>query len=130
MCKNKATNGGKAQIDFQCLNSNCNSIVKFSLADISDNNFLAVCPCCHSSYELDDVLCDKLVRMLKLIEAIRCADDILGDCNVAVATVGGEIQIPYSLLVTRLNTTIKLQLGEQAVDFHLWIEPASAETFR
>ena len=54
----------------------------------------------------------------------------LGDCNVAVAVPAGEVKIPYSLLLTRMNTMITLNLGDQKVDFHLWIEPSSADTFR
>ena len=56
--------------------------------------------------------------------------DILGDCKVSVNVAGGEVQIPYVLLLTRLNTIITLKLGDKDVDFHLWVEPSSPETFR
>ena len=123
--------GAKAQIDFHCLEDDCNGVVKFNLAEVCDSDFQAVCPKCHRAYELDSDLQDKLGRMLKLVAAIRDAEDILGDSSVAVTVAGAkEVKIPYALLLTRLNTLITLNFGDKKVDFHLWIEPASPETFR
>jgi hypothetical protein len=98
--------------------------------DVASDDFQAVCGKCHNTYELDADLRDKLNRMLLLIVAIRDAEDILGDCNVSVNVANGEVKIPYALLLTRLNTLITLNLGDRKVDFHLWVEPASPETFR
>ena len=122
--------GAKAQIDFHCLDKNCDGIIKFNLADVSQPDFQAVCAKCHSTYELDNDLRDKLNRMLLLIVAIRNAEDILGDCNVSVNVANGEVKIPYALLLTRLNTMITLNLGGKKVDFHLWVEPSSPNMFR
>ena len=124
--------GAKAQIDFHCLDSeNCSGVVKFNLSEICDKDFQAVCPKCHRAYELDEVLRNKLMRMLNLVAAIRDAEDILGDSSVAVTVAGAkEVKIPYALLLTRLNTLITLNYGDKKVDFHLWIEPSSPETFR
>lgn len=123
--------GAKAQIDFHCLDDACSGVVKFNLAEISDRDFQAVCPKCHRAYELDEALRDKLMRMLNLVAAIRNAEDILGDSSVAVTVAGAkEVKIPYALLLTRLNTLITLNFGDRKVDFHLWIEPSSPDTFR
>ena len=120
----------KAQIDFHCLEDNCMEVVKFNLADITARDFQAVCPKCHRAYQLDDSLKDKLTRMLELVQSIRRAEDILGDAMVSVNVAGGDVKIPYVLLLTRLNTLITLDFGDKKVDFHLWIEPASQDTFR
>ncbi|MBO5763563.1 MAG: hypothetical protein J6R85_06785 [Lentisphaeria bacterium] len=122
--------GAKAQIDFHCVDDTCDGVVKFNLADIADLDFQAVCPVCHRTYELDPELQDKLQRMMGLVAAIRNAEDILGDSNVSVNVAGGSVKIPYALLLTRLNTLISLSLGGKKVDFHLWIEPSSPDTFR
>lgn len=124
--------GAKAQIDFHCLDSeNCDGVVKFNLAEVCQSGFQTVCPKCHRTYEFDEVLQGKLSRMLKLVSAIRDAEDILGDSSVAVTVAGArEVKIPYALLLTRLNTLITLNFGDKKVDFHLWIEPSSPETFR
>ena len=122
--------GAKAQIDFHCFSPEGDGVVKVNLADIAGRAFQAVCPKCHRSYALDSGLKDKLGRMLELIIAIRKAEDILGDSNVSVNVAGGEVKIPYALLLTRLNTLITLEVGGRKVDFHLWVEPASPDTFR
>ena len=89
-----------------------------------------MCPKCHKAYQLDAALRDKLARMLDLIHAIRRSEDILGDAMVSVNVAGGEVRIPYALLLTRLNTLITLDFGDRKVDFHLWVEPSSPDTFR
>ncbi len=122
--------GAKAQIDFHCLDGNCDGVIKFNLADVASRDFQAVCRKCHRTYEFDKELRDKLRRMLGLVVAIREAEDILGDSNVSVNVAGGEVKIPYALLLTRLNTLLTLNFGDRKVDFHLWIEPSSPDTFR
>ena len=122
--------GARAQIDFKCFVDGCHGVVKFNLADIGGRDFQAVCPECHRAYALESGLRDKLKRMLELINALRSSEDILGDSVVSVNVAGGEVRIPYALLLTRLNTLITLELGGKKVDFHLWIEPTSPDTFR
>ena len=122
--------GARAQIDFHCFVDGCTGVVKFNLADIGGRDFQAVCPVCHRAYALEKDLRDKLRRMLELINALRDSEDILGDSVVSVNVAGGEVRIPYALLLTRLNTLITLELNGKKVDFHLWVEPSSPDTFR
>ncbi|MBO5791018.1 MAG: hypothetical protein J6S54_00925, partial [Lentisphaeria bacterium] len=109
----------KARIDFRCLTQDCTGVVEFNLREIADKDFQAVCPVCHRAYALDAALQDKLERMMKLIEALRNSEDILGDSVVSVNVAGGEVRVPYALLLTRLNTLITLNLGGTPTDFHL-----------
>lgn len=120
----------KAKIDFRCLTEECTGVVEFHLRELASKDFQAVCPVCHRAYVLDAALRDKLERMMKLIEALRNSEDILGDSVVSVNVAGGEVRVPYALLLTRLNTLITLNLGGTPTDFHLWVEPTSPETFR
>lgn len=120
----------KAQIDFECGQAGCDGIVKFNLIDLARKNMQVICEKCHSPYEFDEELREKFNKLRKLILAVREAESILGDCNVSVTTPGGEVKIPYALLLTRLNTMITLSVGGKKVDFHLWVEPSSPDTFR
>lgn len=120
----------KARIDFRCLSESCTGVVEFDLREVANKDFQALCPVCGRAYALDAALRDKLERMMKLIEALRNSEDILGDSAVSVNVAGGEVRIPYALLLTRLNTLITLDLGRTPTDFHLWVEPSSPETFR
>jgi len=130
MSSNTDALGAKAQIDFKCFEEGCEGVVKFNLNEVASRDFQAVCPVCHHPYVLDAALQDKLNRMLKLIEALRNSEDILGDSIVSVNVAGGEVKIPYALLLTRLNTMISLEVGNRKTDFHLWVEPTSPDTFR
>ena len=120
----------KAQLDFHCLTDNCEGVVAFDLINVADPEFQAVCPVCHRAYALDAVLRDKLTRMMKLISDIRECEDILGDSVVSVNVAGGEVRVPYALLLTRLNTLISLEISGRKIDFHLWVEPSNPQIFR
>lgn len=120
----------KAQLDFKCLSDGCDGIIKFDLNQVADPDFQAVCPVCHRAFALDETLRDKLIRMMKLVSSIRDCEDILGDSMVAVKVAGGEVKVPYALLLTRLNTMITLEFGGRKTDFHLWVEPSGPQTFR
>ena len=119
-----------AVLDFKCLEENCSGVVKFDLNKLEEADFQVLCPQCHRPYEFDAALTEKFRKLANLIVALREAEPILGSANVAVTVPGGEVKIPYVLLLTRLNTMITLDFGEKKVDFHVLVEPSSAETFR
>lgn len=120
----------RAQLDFRCFSDGCEGVVGFDLVNVGDPDFQAVCPVCHRAYSLDAGLRDKLTRMMHLISCIRECEDILGDSVVSVNVAGGEVRIPYALLLTRLNTMISLDADGRKIDFHLWVEPSNAQLFR
>ena len=124
------TEKSKAQLDFICAEPDCDAVVKFDLTDIAKDDFQTLCPKCHKPYQFNAELREKLMKLHHLVLALRQAESILGDCNVAVTVPGGEVKIPYALLLTRLNTMITLNVGDTTVDFHLRIEPTSTDTFR
>lgn len=120
----------KCHMDFSCLQPDCKTPVAFDLIEAVEDDKQILCPNCHHAYEFDKELKGKLEKLLKLILAVREAESILGDVNVCVTTLSGSVKIPYPLLLTRLNTLITLNMGEQKVEFHLRIEPSSPETFK
>ena len=130
MSSQKTSAAPKACLDFHCLSDDCEGVVVFDINAIADPEFQAVCPVCHRAYALDEALRDKLLRMMKLIASIRECEDILGDSVVSVNVAGGEVRIPYALLLTRLNTLITLEIAGRKIDFHLWVEPSSPQLFR
>ena len=122
--------GEKAHIEFGCFSPDCDGVIGCTLAEAGNRQFQAVCPKCHRPYVLEEELRDRLRRMLKLILTIRECEDILGDAVISVNVAGGEVRLPYAMLLTRLNTTISLAFGDRKVDFHLRVEPSSPQTFR
>ena len=129
MCDSSSL-GSKAAIEFLCAERDCGGMVRFTLADLEDADFQAVCPVCHRPYAFEEELCSKLKRMLKLVAVIRESEDLLGDAMISVNVAGGSVNIPYAMMLTRLNTVISLDLGGCKRDFHLRVEPSGAEMFR
>jgi hypothetical protein len=130
MSADKSAAVKKPQLDFRCLTDDCSGVVAFDLDSVTDPEFQAVCPVCHRAYALDDTLRGKLEKMMKLIAAIRECEDILGDSVVSVNVAGGNVRIPYALLLTRLNTMISLDVAGKKTDFHLWVEPSNPQIVR
>lgn len=125
-----AKTSNQAKIDFICREEGCDGVVQFTLEMNGLDKVQALCPKCHKPYVFDKELVEKFKKLQKLIVSLRDAESILGDCSVAVDVPGGSVKIPYAMLLTRLNTMLKLHVGDQDVDFHLWIEPTSPDTFR
>ena len=121
----------RAIIDFTCMDEECDEVIQFNLMQLRDNKGLLKCPACHRQYEFaDDVFIEKLEKLRNLLLAVQDAEDILGDVNVGVTTLNGEVKIPYRLLLTRLNTMITLDVGGTKVDFHFRVEPLDNASFR
>ena len=89
------------------------------------------CPHCHRQYSFEDgEFIGKLEKLRNLLVAVKEAEDILGDVNVGVNTVAGDVKIPYRLLLTRMNTMITLDVGGRKIDFNFRVEPLNSGDFR
>ncbi len=130
MSDSNVLNNGNVRVDFVCIEPECKEVVKFNLLDCASEDFKVTCPKCGKTYDFDEEMRGNLKKLLNLILAIREAGPVLGDCNVAVAVPGGEIKLPYAMLLTRLNSLITLPVGDKKVDFRVWIEPAASGAFR
>lgn len=119
-----------ALIDFECLEAGCGATVRFDLMGLEKNDRQVACPECHRPYRFDKAFVTKLEKLRQLVLAVREAEDIIGDCNVGVATPAGEVKLPYRLLLTRLNTLVSLKAFDQAIDFTFRVEPMSDAAFR
>ncbi len=121
-----------ANVDFACINKECKSTIIFNLLNhLENNNKQVICPNCHSAYELNQELLEKLKKLRNLILTIKESKEILSDCNVGVATPEREVKIPYLLLLTRMTTMISIELNGTKVDFNFRVEPSSdSEVFK
>ena len=121
----------RAIIDYTCMDEECDEVIQFNLMQLKESGGILKCPSCHRQYEFsDDVFIEKLEKLRRLLLAVKDAEDILGDVNVGVTTLNGEVKIPYRLLLTRLNTMITLDVGGTMVDFHFRVEPLDDASFR
>lgn len=125
-----AANEMKAQVDFDCIEPDCGVEIQFNLLDLTGQAGSVQCRKCHRLYQFDRQFLSKLEKLRILILAVRDAEEILGDCNVAVTTPAGEVKIPYRLLLTRLNTLISVDLNGTKLDFNFRVEPLNKMSFR
>ena len=62
--------GGKAQIDFLCVEDGCGGVVKFDLMSLAQDDFQVLCPKCHKPYQFDAELRGKLLKLRNLISLL------------------------------------------------------------
>ena len=119
-----------AQIEFDCVENSCENNIKFNLLDLKKNSGRITCSDCRRLYQLDKDFLQKLEKLRLLILAVRDAEDILGDCNIAIVTPAGEVKLPYRLLLTRLNTLVSFDCNGKKLEFNFRVEPLNNATFK
>ena len=120
-----------AQGDFSCLDDECAQSIQFNIMELKQQKGLLKCPHCHRQYSFEEGgFIGKLEKLRNLLVAVKEAEEILGDVNVGVNTVAGDVKIPYRLLLTRMNTMITLDVGDRKIDFNFRVEPLNSGDFR
>lgn len=109
-------------IEFECIVKNCNEIISFAVFELEKNPKIK-CPACQKEYVFNKEFVTKIKKLVNLILSVREAKDILGNTNVAIDIEEHSVKIPYRLLLTRLNTLITLEIGDQTIDFRFRVEP-------
>lgn len=115
-----ATKGG--DIEFQCVKDNCKAMIAFSVQEIERSKRIR-CSSCRNEYSFNEELIAKIQKFENLITAVKNAEDILGGTNVSIDVDGHSVKVPYRLLLTRLNTSLTLRIGNEELSFHFRVEP-------
>jgi len=109
-------------LEFDCLE--CSDSVHFSIFDLDKPDTPIVCSGCQKNYILDD---ENLRRQLRKFEAlckqIVDSEEILGNTAIGIDVGGNQVKIPYNLLLTRLNTSLDLTIGDKNVSILFRMEP-------
>jgi hypothetical protein len=109
-------------LEFRCIKDGCGELVKFSVFDISKNHKIR-CTACEKEYAFGQELVSKLDKFEKLCRAVNEAEDILSDTNVAINVYSHEVQIPFRLLLSRLNTQLNLNVGGKDIQIRFRVSP-------
>lgn len=109
-------------LQFNC--QSCGNPVCFSVFELERDNSLIHCSHCQKKYAFWD---ENLKRQLKKFEAL-CrqlieSEEILSHTAVGVDVGDNHVKIPYKLLLTRLNSTLDLMIGNQPLSITFRIEP-------
>lgn len=114
--------GNNKQIEFKCIQEDCQQPILFRLLEIEDNPRVK-CPSCNKEYSFNNDFLERLRKFEMLVCAIREARDILSDVNIAINVKNHQVRIPYYLLLTRMNTLLTLNIGNRKVVFSFRVEP-------
>lgn len=108
-------------LQFNCLS--CKAPVTFSIFDLDSSTAIS-CHGCQKKYAFNDTT---LIRQLKKFDAlcrqIQDSEEILGHANVGVDVGEHHIKVPYKLLLTRLSSSLDLNMGGQKISIFFRIEP-------
>lgn len=109
-------------LQFKCIN--CDFSIAFSVFDLEDQANIC-CHGCEKKYAFTDQV---LIRQIKKFEAlcrqIQDSEEILGSASVGVDVGEYHVKVPYKLLLTRLSSSLDLNMGEHKVSIFFRIEPA------
>lgn len=110
------------QLEFDCMA--CKEPVSFSLFNLEKTDGYLACGKCQKRYAFTD---ETLKRQLKKFEAL-CrqlieSEEILSNASIGIDVGEHHVQIPYKLLLTRLNSNLELSMGNLPVNIKFRIEP-------
>jgi len=98
-------------IEIDCPRSDCGGVAAVKLEEALAQGKVR-CPRCGADFQLPPETGESLRLLLELKAAVSRAEPILGRTSVAVATAGGEVAIPYRILLGRMTTELALEIPE------------------
>lgn len=110
------------QLQFKCLN--CQKNINFSIFELEKCNHTVPCTQCQKTYNFDDeTFRRQLSKFEKLCLQIHESEEILSTASIGIYLGDREIKIPYKLLLSRLNSTLDLFIGDEPLTIQFRIEP-------
>jgi len=109
-------------LEFSCLS--CQQPVNFSVFDLESHNSPVTCEHCQKKYAFtDETLKRQLRKFVALCRQIIESEEILGNTAVGIDVGEHHVTIPYKLLLTRLNSSLELMIGNKPTTIIFRIEP-------
>src|ERR1700722_3814205 len=98
-------------LQFCC--QSCQNPIQFSVFDLEKSEGIQ-CSECGFLYDFnDEVLRRQLRKFENLCRQIQLSEEILSNTSVGIYLGDREVKIPYKLLLTRLNSTLDLMVGDR-----------------
>lgn len=109
-------------LQFNCLG--CKQPLDFSIFELDDQHGILQCNHCEKKYALsDETLKRQLKKFTALCQQLVESEEILGHTEVGIDIGDHHVKIPYKLLLTRLNSTLRLKFGQETVSIMFRMEP-------
>jgi len=108
-------------LQFQCLG--CQQAVQFSIFTL-DSDASICCECCNRKYALNDENLRRQLRKFQaLCEQIQESEEILSNTAVGIDIGDHHVQVPYKILLTRLTSNLRLNMGTEEIAICFRMEP-------
>lgn len=102
----------------------CQSQVPFSIFSLDEQGNVIECQGCGKKYAFkDETLLRQLKKFERLCQQIHESEEILGSTSVGIDVGNQHVTIPFKLLLTRLNSSLDLTIGDQPCKIVFRIEP-------
>lgn len=109
-------------LQFSC--QNCKDPIIFSVLNLEAHCENIECAACGLKYNFNDAtLIRQLKKFEKLCHQIHDSEEILSNTSVGIYDGDKEFKIPYKILLTRLNSTLDLMIGDRPLSITFRIEP-------
>lgn len=110
------------KLEFAC--QGCNTPIMFSVFHLDTSNHIVTCSTCSKKYAFnDETLLRQLSKFEKLCSQIHESEEILGDSSVGIDIGDHHVEVPFKLLLTRLNSSLDLMIGNQPCKILFRLEP-------
>jgi hypothetical protein len=100
----------------------CQCTIHFSVFEIEKQGKI-LCTCSRIYDFSDEKLLRQLRKFEELCRQIQKSEEILSLTSVGIHIGDREIKIPYKLLLTRLNSTLDLLIGNDPLTITFRVEP-------
>jgi hypothetical protein len=108
-------------LQFSC--QTCQNPIQFSVFELEKDEGIK-CSECGLVYDFsDEGLKRQLRKFENLCRQIQLSEEILSNTSVGIYIGDREVKIPYKLLLTRLNSTLDLMVGDRPLTITFRIEP-------
>jgi DNA-directed RNA polymerase subunit RPC12/RpoP len=108
-------------LEFCCVS--CKQKICFSIFELDHKEHID-CPECNKKYALnDETLKRQLQKFAALCSQIQESEEILSNTSVGVNVGSQCVKVPYKLLLTRLNSSLDLIIGDTRVEISFRLEP-------
>jgi NAD-dependent SIR2 family protein deacetylase len=109
-------------LQFSC--QSCQQAVCFSVFELEKNQGCVTCANCQLAYDFsDEVLMRQLIKFNDLCRQIQISEEILSNTSVGIYVGDREVKIPFKILLSRLNSTLNLMMGDHPLTITFRIEP-------
>jgi len=116
-------------LELKCIHKDCGDNILVSILEMEQSPRIQ-CKSCKNEYAFNKQLLEQLRKFENLIKAVQEAKEILGQTAVAVDIQGHSVKIPYKLLLTRMNSELKLNINDQQMVVTFRVEPLEQKILR